>query len=144
VLDATDKKEMGLAHANAGELVAIAQADRWFSYAWWLDDAKAPDYARTVDIHRKPGYDPLELLIDPTLFAPKLKIALKLAKKKMGFRTLMDFIPLDESLIKGSHGRPPEDPAKGAIFITTEPKLLPEGEISAVAVKDLLLAHVFA
>jgi predicted AlkP superfamily pyrophosphatase or phosphodiesterase len=143
VLDEAGKKVMGLAHANAGELVAIAESDRWFSYPWWLDEAKAPDYARTVDIHRKPGYDPLELFIDPAIVAPKLKIALKLAKRKLGMRTLMDFIPLDESLVKGSHGRAPDDPAKGAIFITTEAGLLPEGEIPAVAVKDLLLAHVF-
>lgn len=143
VLDEEGKRDAGLDHANAGELVVIAEADRWFSYPWWLDDNKAPDYARTVDIHRKPGYDPLELFIDPSIVAPRLKIALKLARRKLGLRTLMDFIPLDESLIKGSHGRPPDDPAKGAIFITTEPELLPDGEIPAVAVRDLLLAHIF-
>lgn len=143
VLDEEGKRNAGLDHANAGELVAIAEADRWFSYPWWLDENKAPDYARTVDIHRKPGYDPLELFIDPSIVAPRLKIALKLARRKLGLRTLMDFIPLDESLVKGSHGRTPDDPAKGAIFITTEPGLLPEGEIPAVAVRDLLLAHIF-
>lgn len=143
VLDEEGKRDAGLDHANAGELVVIAEADRWFSYPWWLDDNKAPDYARTVDIHRKPGYDPLELFIDPSIVAPRLKIALKLARRKLGLRTLMDFIPLDESLVKGSHGRPSDDPAKGAIFITTEPELLPEGEIPAVAVGDLLLAHIF-
>ncbi len=55
----------GLDHPRSGELVALANPDRWFSYYWWLDDAKAPDFARTVDIHRKPGYDPMELFLDP-------------------------------------------------------------------------------
>jgi hypothetical protein len=143
VLDEQGKREAGLNHAHAGELVAVAEADRWFSYPWWLEDGRAPDYARTVDIHRKPGYDPLELFIDPQLAAPKLRIALKLLKRKLGFCTLMDVIPLDESLVKGSHGRPPDDPAQGPILITSEPDLLPAGSIPAVAVRDLLLAHVF-
>ena len=39
----------------------------WFTYYYWLDDAKAPDFARCVDIHRKPGYDPAELFIDPEI-----------------------------------------------------------------------------
>lgn len=143
VLDKAGQQAAGLDHANAGELVAISKSDRWFSYAWWLEEMKAPDYARTVDIHRKPGYDPLELFIDPTIIAPKLKIALKLLKRKTGLRTLMDVIPLDESLIKGSHGRAPDDPSMGPILITTEPALLPEGEIPAVSVKDLLLSHIF-
>lgn len=143
VLDEQGKREAGLNHAHAGELVAVAEADRWFSYAWWLEKGRAPDYARTVDIHRKPGYDPLELFIDPQLAAPKLRIALKLLKRKLGFRTLMDVIPLDESLVKGSHGRPPDDPDQGPLLITSEPELLPAGAIPAIAVRDLLLAHVF-
>jgi len=56
VLDEAGKKAWGLDHERSGELVAISTADRWFSYYYWLDDARAPDYARTVDIHRKPGY----------------------------------------------------------------------------------------
>lgn len=143
VLDEQGKRDAGLDHANSGELVAVAKPDKWFSYTWWLDEERAPDYARTVDIHRKPGYDPLELFIDPDIAWPKLKIALKLLKKKLGFFALMDFVPLDESLIKGSHGCLPKDPAKGAIFISSESGLLPEGAISATAVQDLLLAHVF-
>jgi predicted AlkP superfamily pyrophosphatase or phosphodiesterase len=143
VLDAEGKKAAGLDHPDSGELVAISAADRWFSYAWWLDEDRAPDYARTVDIHRKPGYDPLELFIDPKISAPRLRIGLKLVQKKLGFRTLMDFIPLDERLIKGSHGRPPDDPANGAVFISSETNLLPEGAIPATAVKEILLSHMF-
>ena len=104
VLDEEGKKAYHLNHPRAGELVAIAQPDAWFTYYYWLDDAKAPDFARTVDIHRKPGYDPVELFLDPQLKIPQVKVALKLLKKQLGFRYLMDVIPLDASLVRGSHG----------------------------------------
>jgi predicted AlkP superfamily pyrophosphatase or phosphodiesterase len=90
---------------RAGDLIAIAKPDSWFTYYFWEDDAKAPDFARCVDIHRKPGYDPVELFIDPKIPNPKLKIAKFLLKKKLGFRGLLDVIPLDATLVKGSHGR---------------------------------------
>ncbi len=95
----------GIGGGRGGDLVAVSESDTWFSYYYWLDDAKAPDFARTIDIHRKPGYDPVELFIDPELKFPQLKVAQFLAKKKLGFRTLLDVIPLDTSLVKGSHGR---------------------------------------
>ncbi len=90
---------------RAGDFIAVAQPDAWFAYPFWEDDALAPDYARTIDIHRKPGYDPCELFIDPAIRFPKLRIAAFLAKKKFGIRALMEVIPLDASLVKGSHGR---------------------------------------
>ena len=71
VLDEDGKRAAGLDHPRSGELVAVSRADRWFSYYYWLDDARAPDFARTVDIHRKPGYDPVELFLDPALRAPE-------------------------------------------------------------------------
>ena len=95
----------GIGAERAGDLVAISTADAWFTYYFWEDDTKAPDFARCVDIHRKPGYDPVELFLDPKIANPKLKIAKFLLKKKLGFRGLLDVIPLDASLVKGSHGR---------------------------------------
>src|SRR5690606_10023497 len=74
VLDGEGKAEYGLDHPRSGELVAISTADRWFTYYFWLNDDRAPDYARTVDIHRKPGYDPVELFTDPDIRALKLKL----------------------------------------------------------------------
>jgi len=144
VLDGEDKAAAGLGHANAGDLVLVSAADRWFSYGWWLDEARAPDYARTVDIHRKPGYDPVELFLDPALRFPRLQIAWTLVKRKLGQRSLMAMTPLDESLVRGSHGRPPDDENSGPVLISSEPGLLPEGAIPAMAVKALLLAHLFA
>ncbi|MDB4566768.1 alkaline phosphatase family protein, partial [Akkermansiaceae bacterium] len=79
--------------------------DAWFTYYFWEDDAKAPDYARCIDIHRKPGYDPVELFLDLGIKFPLVKIGGFLVKKKLGFRGLMDVIPLDADLVKGSHGR---------------------------------------
>ncbi len=140
VLD--DKGDIGLNHPRSGELVAIAAPDRWFTYYYWLDDERAPDFARTVDIHRKPGYDPVELFLDPAITAPMLKVGMKIARSKLGFRTLMDVIPLDATLVKGSHGRLTDDPGKGPVFISTEPGLLPD-RVRAIDVKGLVLGHVF-
>jgi predicted AlkP superfamily pyrophosphatase or phosphodiesterase len=142
VLDATDKAEFGLDHVRSGELVALAKPDRWFTYYFWLDDRRAPDYARTVDIHRKPGYDPVELFVDPEKALMPLRIAGKLALKKLGQRTLLDVIPLDASLVKGSHGRVAADPKYQPVFMSSRPDLCPE-VVDATAVKDLILEHIF-
>ena len=95
----------GVGVERAGDFMVISEADAWFTYYFWSDDAVAPDYARTIDIHRKPGYDPCELFIDPAIRFPKLAIAKFLLKKKLGLRGLMEVIPLNASLVKGSHGR---------------------------------------
>lgn len=101
----------GIGAQRAGDLVAVADPDAWFTYYYWSDDARAPDFARTVDIHRKPGYDPAELFLDPELSLPKWEVAKFLMRKKLGLRGLLEVVPLDASLVKGSHGRDvvPED-----------------------------------
>jgi predicted AlkP superfamily pyrophosphatase or phosphodiesterase len=142
VLDEAGKREYGLDHDRAGELVLIAEPDSWFTYYYWEDDAKAPDYARTVDIHRKPGYDPVELFLDPAIKVPPLAIGSRLIRKKLGFRTLLDVIPLDASLVKGSHGRIPDDPAHGPLLLTRHPDLLGDGELAATGVHDVILRHL--
>ena len=145
VLDEEGKRAWGLDHARSGELVAVSRADRWFSYYFWLDDARAPDYARTVDIHRKPGYDPVELFIDPEIRAPMLAVGSRLLRRKLGLRTLLDVISLkDTGLVKGSHGRPTDDPAHGPLVMTTRPDLLPEGALEATAFKQFVLDHMFS
>jgi predicted AlkP superfamily pyrophosphatase or phosphodiesterase len=101
-----ERSEVGLNHARAGELVVLSEPDAWFAYPFWLDNREAPDYARTIDIHRKPGYDPCELFFDPRLLWPKGRAIRRLVQKKLGFRTLFDVIPLDPSLVRGSHGLP--------------------------------------
>lgn len=100
VLDREAQQRYGIHHERAGELVAVADERSWFTYYFWLDDAKAPDYARTVDIHKKPGYDPVEMFM-----SSKLRAGYKLLRKKAGLRYVMDVIPLDPTLVKGSHGR---------------------------------------
>ncbi|MCK9607065.1 MAG: alkaline phosphatase family protein [Methylomonas sp.] len=107
VLDKSEQVQWGLDHPRSGELVVMAAQNQWFSYYYWLDEQKAPDFARTVDIHRKPGYDPVELFLDPNLKIPQLKIGFNLLKKKLGFRMLMDVIPLMPELVQGTHGRHP-------------------------------------
>ncbi len=143
VLDAEGMRAAGLAHPRSGQLMAISRADKWFSYYYWLDEARAPDFARTVDIHRKPGYDPVELFFDPALAAPKLRVGWKLFKRKLGMRNLLDVIPLDGKLVKGSHGRPTDQPGQGPLIISSDPRLLPPGPVNATDVHDLILDHVF-
>ncbi|HEX4122994.1 MAG TPA: nucleotide pyrophosphatase/phosphodiesterase family protein, partial [Verrucomicrobiae bacterium] len=105
VLGAKEKTDAGIDHPRSGDLIAVAAKDAWFTYYYWLDDAVAPDFARCVDIHRKPGYDPVELFLDPQIPAVKLKILWRLLQKRLGFRMLMDVVPLDARLVQGSHGR---------------------------------------
>ena len=137
VLGAEEKKSTGLDHARAGDLIAMSAPDSWFTYYYWLDDAVAPDFARTVDIHRKPGYDPVELFLDPGIKFPKLKIAGRLAKKKLGFRMLMDVVPLDASLVKGSHGARPADTSDYPLLISPE-RIASETQIEAPMVYEIL------
>jgi len=144
VLDKRGKREVGLDHERSGELVAISRPDRWFSYYYWLDDRVAPDFARTVDIHRKPGYDPLELFVDPEIRLPMLATGWRLAKRKLGLRTLLDVISLkDTALVKGSHGRPTDDLQHGPLVISSRADRLPRGTLEATAFKQLVLDHVF-
>lgn len=143
VLDEEGKRRIGLDHPRSGELVALAEKDAWFTYYYWLDDRRAPDFARMVEIHRKPGFDPVELFLDPALRWPKGAVGWRLLKKALGFRTLMDVIPLDASLVKGSHGRVNERAEDGPLIMSSEPGLLPEGDVDAREVKALMLAHVF-
>jgi len=142
VLDEAGKKAMGLNHDRSGELVAVANRASWFSYYYWLTDDHAPDFAKTVDIHRKPGYDPVELFLDPTLKFPALHIAWRLLKKKLGQRTLMDLIPLDDRLVKGSHGQL-SDGVGNPLFISSDNHLLTKNKIQATEVKQLILNHIF-
>ena len=141
VLDEAGKRELGLDHERSGESVAVAAPGAWFTYYFWLDDNLAPDYARTVDIHRKPGYDPVELLVDPQLKFPKLRIARRLAQKVMGFRYYMDVISLDATLIQGTHGRlptPGQETAEAPVFISSSRKI-ERDEIPLTTVKQMVL-----
>jgi predicted AlkP superfamily pyrophosphatase or phosphodiesterase len=144
VLDKEGKHAFSIDHPRSGELVAIANADRWFSYYYWLNDARAPDYARTVDIHRKPGYDPVELFLDPELSLPMLSVATRLAKRKLGFRSLLDVISLNATAsVKGSHGRLTDDTQDGPLVVSTRPELLEQEVVAATDFKQLILRHLF-
>ncbi len=121
----------------------MADARSWFTYYYWNDDKRAPDFARTVEIHRKPGYDPVELFLDPAIAAPKLAIAKRLLMRKLGFRNLMDVIPLDASLVRGSHGRVTDRTEDGPLIISDRANLLRRQSIAATDVKSLLLDAVF-
>lgn len=99
ILDREEQKKYHIDHERSGDFVLIAEQNSWFTYYFWTDDALAPDYARAVDIHKKPGYDPVELFM-----TSKARAAYKLLRKKTGFRYVMDVIPLDATLVKGSHG----------------------------------------
>ena len=141
VLDEEGKKAHHIDHERAGDLVAVAKPDSWFTYYYWFDDAKAPDYAHLVDIHRKPGYDPVEMFMDPKNPFIKLRAGYKLARKLLGFRYLMDVIPLDATLIKGSHGGISAPREFYPICITDTP--LTQAELQATDVYDVIWEHLF-
>jgi len=147
VLDQGQREAMDIDHARSGELTLVARRGAWFAYDYWLDDARAPDFARTVDIHRKPGYDPRELFLDPARPLIKAGIAWRLLRKRLGFRALMDVIPLDASLVGGSHGRVEQPEAERPILISDAD--LGRGgphdaeTIDATAIHDLALESIF-
>ncbi|MDR6561906.1 MULTISPECIES: alkaline phosphatase family protein [unclassified Arcicella] len=142
VLDEEGKKAHHLNHERAGDLVVMADADSWFTYYYWLDDAKAPDYARLVDIHRKPGYDPVEMFMNPANPFIKLRAGYKLARKLLGFRYLMDVIPLDATLVKGSHGG--INIGKEYYPVLISDKKISDGEIQATDVYDVIWEALFS
>lgn len=141
VYGSIEKKEAGLDHERSGELVAIAEPNAWFTYYYWLDDEKAPDFAPTVDIHNKPGYDPAELLVDPAIRFPMVKAGLRLLQKKLGFRYKMDLIPLSGEGVKGSHGRVSR-PGKGAFISSRQADLIPDRAVKPTEVFHILCRHI--
>jgi predicted AlkP superfamily pyrophosphatase or phosphodiesterase len=145
VLDRAAQAEFGIDHERSGELVAIAAPGAWFTYYFWLDDALTPDYARTVDIHRKPGYDPVELFLDPQLKWPKLRVARRLMRKLLGFRYYMDVIGLDASIVRGSHGRlptPGREMSEAPVFICSN-KEIERDRLAMEQVKSALIQLQF-
>ncbi|KAF4409635.1 MULTISPECIES: nucleotide pyrophosphatase/phosphodiesterase family protein [Streptomyces] len=140
LLDEDGKKAHGLDHPRSGELVAVAEPDSWFTYYYWLEDDRAPDFAQLVEIHRKPGYDPVELFMDPKDPYVRVKAGAALARKKLGMRYRMAVVPLDPSPIRGSHGRLPDHPDDGPVLICSAPDAVTgDGPVAATAVKSLLL-----
>lgn len=144
VLDEEGKREYGLHHERSGELILLAEPNAWFTYYYWNDDKRAPDFAGSVEIHKKPGYDPCELFFNPKLPVPMLSMVGKLIRKKLGFRYVMDVISMDPSQVKGSHGLAVDHPDATPIFMTTHSSLVPSQSIEATDVCDLILQHVFA
>lgn len=140
VLDSKEIASHHLNHERTGDFVLIADTDKWFTYYYWLDDAKAPDFARCVDIFKKPGYDPLEMFMDPKNPWIKLRAGYKLARKLTGFRYLMDVIPLDATLVKGSHGSPFCAKEFYPVFISNKAS---KSELEPTDVYKLILNSIF-
>ncbi len=139
VLDREEQARLHIDHERSGDLLCIAAPGTWFAYHYWLEESRRPDFANTVDIHRKPGYDPTELFLDPGISFPKLRIVKNLLKKKLGFRYLMDVIGTDPGLVRGSHGRLLEDPQAGPLFISSS-KRAESGSVHASEVSARILA----
>jgi predicted AlkP superfamily pyrophosphatase or phosphodiesterase len=137
ILTGPERAEIGLDHPRSGELVVLAERDSWFAYPFWMDDRVAPDYARAVAIHHKPGFDPCELFFDPRLRFPKLHAARRLIQKKLGFRMTMDVVPLDAAIVKGSHGLAATNPCDRPILIGHGP--CPGPSVPMTTVKEMVL-----
>ena len=134
VLDRQAQKEYHIEHERSGDIVLMADENSWFTYYFWLDDAVAPDYARVVDIHKKPGYDPVEMFM-----TSKLRAGYKLLRKKAGFRYVMDVIPLDAMLVKGSHGKVGTPVEFHPVMITNKSL---KKNICAIEVCDIIWNHL--
>jgi predicted AlkP superfamily pyrophosphatase or phosphodiesterase len=132
-----ERAEIALDHPRSGEIILLATPDAWFAYPFWLDDANAPDYARAVAIHHKPGFDPCELFWDPKFAFPKLRAARRLLQKKLGFRTIFDVVPLDPTLVRGSHGLAAADPPDRPLLIGQGAN--PGVSVPMTAVRELIL-----
>jgi predicted AlkP superfamily pyrophosphatase or phosphodiesterase len=138
VLEGDAKRDAGLGHERAGELVLVAEPDAWFTYYYWLDDARAPDFAKQVEIHRKPGSDPAELFMDPEDKLVKARAGAALVRKKIGMRYVMSVVPLDPSPVRGTHGRLPATAADAPVFLCSDSSVARD-RIAAVDVRDVLL-----
>ncbi|EHR49798.1 putative AP superfamily protein [Saccharomonospora marina XMU15] len=143
VLDRERQARYRIDHERAGELLAVAEPGAWFTYYYWLDDERAPDFARGVEIHRKPGYDPAELFFDPADKLAKAKAGLNLARKKAGLRYAMNVVPTDPRWVMGTHGRLPDSAADGPVLLCSDPQVpsnvASSGRLEATEVRDLLL-----
>jgi hypothetical protein len=117
VLVGPDRAKYGLDHPRSGEIVLISTTNSWQAYYWWNEDEKAPGFARTVDIHRKPGYDPVELHFD-------------MATKS---------IPLDASLVKGSHGAPAVLESQRGTILSSQTGVLGGNTVVDTDVFDIVL-----
>lgn len=117
VLAGAERKKYDLEHERAGEVVLVSTSNSWQAYYWWLDDARAPAFARTVDIHRKPGYDPVELHFDR-------------ATKS---------IPLDATLVKGSHGAPAITAEQRGVLLSSQKGVFTEQPLADTDIADLVL-----
>jgi predicted AlkP superfamily pyrophosphatase or phosphodiesterase len=148
VLDREAQAKYGLDHERAGELVVVAEPRAWFTYYYWLDDDRAPEFARGVDIHRKPGYDPAELFFNPADPLAKAKAGMNLVRKKLGLRYAMSTTPLDASYVRGTHGRLPDSSADTPLVLCSDSEVPSSvaswvdddtGQVPATAVKNLVL-----
>ena len=135
VLDKKDQEHYHIHHERSGDLVVTADPNSWFTYYFWLNDAVAPDYARLVDIHKKPGYDPVELFM-----TSRTRAGYKLLRKKAGFRYVMDIIPLNAELVKGSHGSVIADPSYHPVIVTARP--IDKEQLLATDVYDIIWDHL--
>ena len=145
VLDAHDQSQYHINHERSGDLVIVAKPAYWFTYYYWLDDKKAPDFARNVDIHKKPGYDPAELFTDPKKKLMLARIAFKLLKKKLGFRTMLNVIPMDAKLVKGSHGAINVDEAYHPLLVQSKNSDNESASsIEATDVCQIIMNHIFS
>jgi predicted AlkP superfamily pyrophosphatase or phosphodiesterase len=119
VLAGPERARYALDHPHSGDVVLISAPNSWQAYYYWLSDERAPAFARTVDIHRKPGYDPVELHVDPATKG----------------------IPLDATLVRGSHGAPARDHAQRTVLVASQPILPARPTLSDTDVFDIVLGQ---
>jgi len=117
VLLGPERAKYGLDYPRSGDVVVVSTPNSWQAYYWWTDDKLAPPFARKVDIHQKPGYDPCEMHIDPAM---------------MG-------ISLDASLVRGSHGAPATHAEQRGVVLSSQRGVLVGSALADTDIFDLVL-----
>ena len=107
-----------LDHERSGDIVLVSSSNSWQAYYWWLDDEAAPSFAHTVDIHRKPGYDPVELCFDMATMS----------------------VPLDASLVRGSHGVPQKAGEEEGVLVCSDASALAAERLNEVQIFESVMA----
>ena len=142
VLDPMGQADEGIAHARSGDLVCVAERDAWFAYPYWIDDRRAPDFARCIAIFDKPGFDPCELFAPPGL-GGELHLVKRVLQKKLGLAVPFDVVDPDASRVGGARNADRRDLLNGAVLLTSWAR--PEAtSVPSEAVKQVVLDRMFA
>ena len=144
VLDDQTKAEFGLDHPSAQASLSRSRtrtAGSLTIIGWTtprLPTTPAPSISTASLAMTRWNYSSIR----QSAFPSSVSAGVSLNARSASARSWMLF-PLDATLVKGSHGRPADDAADGAVLISSDADFLPPGRHAATEVKELVLRHLF-